>query len=141
MFELHPKLMGHAAVLGDFPLSQLLLIDDANYPWFALVPKRENVTEIHQLSEDDQYQFIRESSALFETLNKVFNPDKLNLASYGNRVTQLHVHHVVRYENDAAWPDPIMGKVPLKPYTEEQREEIRHKMINALPENFVPRTS
>jgi diadenosine tetraphosphate (Ap4A) HIT family hydrolase len=102
IFELNPKIiLNHAIILENSPLSKLLLINDNNYPWFALVPRRENVTEIYQLSEADQQQFIRESSYLFKVLNQIYKPDKLNFSSYGNRVAQLHVHHVVRYEKDA----------------------------------------
>ncbi len=107
MFELDSALMADTVIIGDFPLCRLLLHCDANYPWFILVPRIADVTEIYHLSEQDQYQLIRESSLLAQTLVDVFFPDKVNIATLGNRVAQLHVHHIARYKTDGAWPDPI----------------------------------
>ena len=45
-FELHPELAKDCFVAGDFPLCRLLLMNDAHYPWFILVPRRANIREI-----------------------------------------------------------------------------------------------
>ena len=127
-FELHPQLAADCIVLGDFPLCRLLLINDANYPWFILVPRRAGATEIYHLSEEERCQMIHESSFLAENLADIFAAKKMNVASLGNMVPQLHLHHIVRQEDDAAWPGPVWGKVPAKPYTDEQIHEIRHKV-------------
>ena len=138
MFKLHPQLEKDCFVLGSFPLCKLLLSNDANYPWFILVPKRESITEIFQLSKEEQQQLIKESSYFSEILTQLFNADKLNIAAYGNIVNQLHIHHIVRYKKDAAWPAPIMGVIPKIVYTDEQTTEIRNKIHSVLKEGFVP---
>ena len=107
---------------------------DANYPWFILVPDRENVTEIFQLDETDQKQLIAESSLLSGTISRLFNADKINVAALGNLVPQLHVHHIVRYTTDAAWPAPVWGKLPAKPYTEIQINKVIDKLKAGLGE-------
>ena len=107
---------------------------DANYPWFILVPDRENVTEIFQLDETDQKQLITESSLLSSTITRLFNADKINIAALGNLVPQLHLHHIVRYTTDAAWPAPVWGKLPAKPYTEKEIDQVFDKLIAGLGE-------
>lgn len=143
-FELHPQLAADCIVLGDFPLCRLLLMNDANYPWFILVPRRAGATEIYHLPEDERCQMIHESSFLAENLADIFAARKMNVASLGNMVPQLHIHHVVRQESDPAWPGPIWGKVPVQPYTDDQIHEIRHKVevllsntgeVNITPES------
>jgi diadenosine tetraphosphate (Ap4A) HIT family hydrolase len=133
---LHPQLQKDCAVVGRLSLSHLLLMKDANYPWFILVPDRKNITEIYQLSPEDQQLLIRESSVLAKSLAKAFDADKINLAALGNVVAQLHVHHIVRYRHDPAWPAPVWGKVPAKPYTDDQIAEVvgrlRKVMINGV---------
>ena len=124
MFELHPQLKKDCQVLGQFTLCQLLLIDDANYPWFILVPAREGISEIYQLSAEDQEQLWSESAQLSAGLMEVFQGDKMNIAALGNVVPQLHVHHVVRYTTDVAWPAPVWGKVAAKPYSDAEREGV-----------------
>lgn len=131
MSDIHPQLLKDCLVLGRFSLCQLLLMRDANYPWFILVPDRDEISEIYQLSDEDQSQLMLESSYLAEFLMKIFNGDKMNVAAIGNIVPQLHLHHVVRYHTDAAWPSPVWGKLPAKAYTEEALSDICLK-INEL---------
>ena len=130
MFQLHHQLEKDTVDLGDLSLCKLLLSNDANYPWFILVPKREAISEIYQLSPEDQQLLMKESCYFSEVLMEVFKPDKLNIAAYGNIVNQLHIHHIVRYKDDAAWPAPIMGVVPRVAYTGEQITELQSKLIS-----------
>ena len=116
MFELAPELQRDCLWIGDFPLCRLLLLNDANYPWFVLVPRREAMTELCDLPVADQHQFMAESTFLCERLREWFSPDKLNVAALGNVVPQLHIHHVCRYRDDPAWPAPVWGKVQAVAY-------------------------
>jgi diadenosine tetraphosphate (Ap4A) HIT family hydrolase len=125
---LHPQLEKDCFVVGRFPLCALLLMNDANYPWFILVPQREGITEIHQLSEQDQQQLVKESSQLAACTEKEFNADKINIAALGNMVPQLHIHHIVRYKSDPAWPAPIWGKLLAIPYTAADAEQLCERM-------------
>ncbi len=128
MADIHPQLLKDCLVIGRFHLCHLLLMRDANYPWFILVPDRQDISEIYQLSEEDQAQLLKESSLLAEVLMGQFNGDKMNIAALGNIVPQCHVHHIVRYRNDSAWPAPIWGKLAAKPYTEEALSELLFKL-------------
>ena len=134
--NIHPQLQNDCLVIGKFPLSYLLLMKDSNYPWFILVPDREDITEIHQLEETDQQQLISESSTLSRIIDKQFNADKINIAALGNLVPQLHIHHIVRYKNDAAWPAPVWGKLPAKAYTEEETKQVITRLKSSLSKDF-----
>lgn len=137
MFQLHPQLAQDTLPVGRFPLSLLLLSKDANYPWCILVPQREDIFEIHHLSDEDQQQLIRESSQLAETMTGLFNAHKMNVAALGNQVRQLHLHHVARFQDDPAWPKPVWGMVEAKAYAPEELEERLKVLRNALVgENF-----
>ena len=118
MFKLHSALEKDTIGIGRFTLCRLLLMNDANYPWFILVPEREDVTEIYQLTETDQRQLVRESSTLAAALAQAFQADKINIAALGNVVPQLHIHHIVRYRADPVWPAPVWGKLPAVSYAE-----------------------
>ncbi len=110
--------------MGELPLSRLLLLNDARYPWFILVPRREAITEIYQLEEQAQQQLLRESSQLGQFLMESFSGDKLNIGALGNLVPQLHLHHIVRYKDDAAWPGPVWGVGVAEPYTEAEVKSL-----------------
>ncbi len=137
MFRLHPRLAEDCLRLGRFPLCHLLLMRDASYPWCILVPDREDVREIFQLSADDQAQLLRESSVLSSLLTERFQADKLNIAAIGNLVPQLHLHHVVRYRGDRAWPAPVWGRHAAEPYTEKGLAAVVEKICSGLPSDFV----
>jgi diadenosine tetraphosphate (Ap4A) HIT family hydrolase len=133
MFQLHPQLAADCQLLGRFPLCLLLLLRDANYPWCVLVPARDDIREIHHLHVEDQQQLLRESVLLARTMEAVFAPHKMNVAALGNLVPQLHLHHVARYTDDPAWPAPVWGRVPAKPYGEGELAAVAQRLIAALP--------
>ena len=136
MADLHSQLQKDCLLVGRFPLCRLLLMHDANYPWFILVPDREGICEIFQLGEEDQIQLLRESSLLSAALVERFHADKLNIAALGNVVPQLHIHHVVRYRDDPAWPAPVWGRVPARPYTPEGLSAVLATLRTGLPSIF-----
>ncbi len=133
MFVLDPRLEQDTLHLGDFPLCRLLLMNDAHYPWFILVPRREEVSELFQLDAADQRSLWHEATLLAELLKDTFKADKMNVASLGNMVSQLHVHVIARRRGDAAWPAPVWGRHPAQPYDEDQLAELRARLRLVLP--------
>jgi len=119
-FQLHPRLKEDCIAIGRFELCQILMMNDSQYPWFILVPEKAGIKEIYQLSKPEQHTLIEESSYLAENLAALYNADKMNIAAIGNLVPQLHIHHVVRYQTDKAWPAPIWGRFAAVPYTQQQ---------------------
>ncbi len=140
MFELHPQLKADTYIIGTFSLSWVLLHKDATYPWVILVPAREDLREIHHLDRDEQIALMRESCHLSEVLVDLFAPKKLNIAAIGNMVSQLHLHHVARFEQDPAWPKPIWGLLPATPYMDDEYKRRINQLRSALVgEGFVAR--
>lgn len=116
-FELHPRLAEDTISLGHTGLCDIRLMDNSTWPWLLLVPMREGIREIYQLSGPDQMRLLRDSSELSKGLMELFDGNKLNVAALGNMVPQLHVHHIVRYEGDVGWPGPVWGVQPPVPYS------------------------
>jgi diadenosine tetraphosphate (Ap4A) HIT family hydrolase len=137
VFALDPRLQQDTLLIGDFPLCRLLLSNDSNYPWFILVPRRDDISEIFQLGVADQQLLWQETTALAQLLNDSFGADKMNVAALGNVVSQLHMHVIVRKREDAAWPAPVWGKHPAKPYSAEQIASIRERLRLVLTDNFT----
>jgi len=122
-FELHTRLAADCIRVGRLPLNLLLLMNDARYPWFILVPQRSGVTEVFQLSESDQSQLWRESACLARNLMQSFHADKINIGALGNMVPQLHIHHIARFTSDPAWPGPVWGHSEPLPYEKHSISE------------------
>ncbi|GAB3476633.1 HIT domain-containing protein [Marinomonas epiphytica] len=137
MFELDPVLARDSILVGCFPLCQLRLINDKQFPWFLLVPKVNGVREIHELSEHDRKRLMAESCLLAEKLQEAFTATKLNVAALGNMVPQLHLHHIVRYNTDPCWPGPVWGQLPAIPYEEGNLATILQKVRTLLSDDLV----
>ncbi|MDH1054619.1 HIT family protein [Aquipseudomonas alcaligenes] len=136
MFTLDSRLQQDTLVMGDFPLCRLLLMNDANYPWFILVPRREAVSELFQLDTADQQQLWLETTRLAETLKDAFVADKMNVATLGNVVSQLHMHVIVRRREDQAWPAPVWGRHPARAYEAAEIFAIRERLRLVLTSDF-----
>ncbi|WP_460950337.1 HIT domain-containing protein [Pseudomonas marginalis] len=137
MFALDQRLQQDTLVMGDFPLCRLLLSNDSNYPWFILVPRINDISEVFQLDVADQQRLWQETTALAQSLNGGFCADKMNIGALGNVVSQLHVHVIVRKRDDAAWPAPVWGKHPAQSYTDAQVAAIRGRLRELLPADFI----
>lgn len=137
MFQLDIRLKNDTLRIGSFELSEVLLIKDSNYPWVILVPHVEGITEIYQLTESEQTILLQESSFVAQKMHQYFHADKMNIAAIGNMVSQLHLHHVARYETDITWPNPVWGAKPAKPYQQDELKEMAATLTQLFAEKLI----
>ena len=128
MFQLHERLAADTHNLGRSRLCEILLMNDRTWPWIILVPAVPDIREIYQLGKEQQQRLLEESSTLSQGMMEIFGGDKMNVAALGNMVPQLHLHHIVRFEGDPAWPGPVWGKQPPVPYEDGELEQIKAKL-------------
>jgi diadenosine tetraphosphate (Ap4A) HIT family hydrolase len=131
-FTLDPRLERDTIALGDLPLSRVLLMNDANYPWLILVPRRPNLIELIDLDDAGQIALMSEVSQAARALKAVAPCDKLNVAALGNEVRQLHVHVIARRRGDAAGARPVWGAAPAQPYAAADRDRLAGALRHAL---------
>ena len=127
-FYLHPQLTADTVPVGDLKLLRVLLAKDANFPWLILVPRRAGITEMIDLAENDRLQLMTETDTAARVLKSITECEKLNVATLGNVVAQLHVHVIGRRHSDKAWPKPVWGAAPPTAYD----PAVRDGFISAL---------
>jgi len=137
VFVLDSRLQQDSIELGRLQLCSVLLSKDANYPWFILVPRRPDVSELFDLNAADQQQLWKETTLLAEGLKAAYAADKMNVATLGNVVSQLHMHVIVRKRDDAAWPAPVWGRVPAIAYAPGQVQALRVRLAQLLGSEWV----
>lgn len=140
MFEVDERLAQDTIFLGDFALCRVLLMNDSRYPWLILVPRCAAISEVFELTVEQQQQLWQETSYVGKVLKEVFQADKINIATLGNVVKQLHMHVLLRMHNDEAWPAPIWGKGDAQPYSAEAIVKVREDLHKALADNWLPTT-
>jgi len=129
--ELHPRLAEDSHFCLNLNLCQLRLSDDARFVWFILIP-RVSAIEITELSADEYAQLMREVRQVATAVEQAFGPDKINIASLGNQVAQLHVHVIARYKDDQAWPGPVWGHGQAVGYKKDDITRICAPVVRLL---------
>jgi diadenosine tetraphosphate (Ap4A) HIT family hydrolase len=110
MFVLQERLVRATAPIGDLPLCRLLLLNDRRFAWLLLVPRRDGIEEIVELTRVDRAQLIEEIAAASEVLRRLYRPFRLNIADIGNKAPQLHIHIVARHQDDPFWPSVVWSR-------------------------------
>ncbi len=131
-FELHERLAADTFLLGRTRLCEVRLMNEKTWPWVILVPAVAGIREIYELSEGQQQRLMTESSTLSRAMMEAFSGDKMNVAALGNMVPQLHIHHIVRFEGDPAWPGPVWGTQAPVPYPEDELARVKQVLEPVL---------
>lgn len=132
MFTLNQKLKEDTVEIVQLQLSLVLLMKDSSFPWLILVPVRESIREIHELTGKDRSILIEEISLSSQVIKRLYSPDKINVGALGNIIPQLHIHVIGRFKTDSAWPGPVWGAGPLKPYSDEELKIVCAKLHKAF---------
>ena len=140
-FQLDPKLEKDTFHIGDLPLSRVLLTNVVNFPWIILVPMVPEVSELFELSSEQQNQYLNESNFLLQEMSALYKADKMNIANLGNMVPQLHIHIVARYQDDDAWPGPIWSFQNTKNYSKTQAKIEIDKIANLIDDYLKGETN
>jgi len=130
-FKLDPILKRDSHYLTELKLCQIRLMDNSNYPWLILVPMKNNIIEITDFEQTDYDLFNSEIRKVAKILQNEFKPDKLNIATIGNVVPQMHVHIIARFKNDTLFPKTVWGSQFL-PYDEESLKAIKDILVKAI---------
>jgi diadenosine tetraphosphate (Ap4A) HIT family hydrolase len=131
-FRLARELGAVTVPVSQLKLCNLLLMDDARFPWLLLVPRRPEAVEIIDLGPADRLLLLDEITAVSQALKAVTACDKLNIAAIGNIVPQLHVHVVARFRTDSAWPGPVWGSGRAVAYAAAERDKLVSRLHAAL---------
>lgn len=132
MFRLDARLDQDTVPVTELALCRALLMDDTRYPWLILVPAKPDLRELHDLAAADRSQLIDEICQASRALERLFQPDKINVGALGNLVPQLHIHVIARRIGDSAWPGPVWGQGAAVPYAAEALAETRGRLAEAL---------
>lgn len=132
IFRLDDRLAADTITVGALALSRVLLMNDARYPWVILVPQRAALVEWSDLGVADRHLLLDEAMVVGEVISRLWEVDKINTASLGNMVAQLHVHVIGRRQGDPAWPGPVWGRGEAQPY----EPDAQSTLVAMLREEF-----
>lgn len=137
--ELDYRLDKDCIKLGYLDDSLILLMNNPQIPWLILVPNTCNSQSSHEfdlLSREQQIQLLDQINLLSKFLRQHFQFDKLNIATIGNIVRQLHIHIVARSEDDYCWPAVVWGQENNASWSNEDINNLIHQMSEFIPDQF-----
>ena len=120
--------------IKELKLCNIRLIDNARFPWVILIPKRKNISDLHNLRPKDQKILITEIVYVSKVMKKTFKAFNLNVEKIGNIVKQLHIHVIARSKRDSAWPLPVWV-VKKKNYSLKNLNHITNKLKKAIKDS------
>ena len=130
-FEIDERLLNDCHVLGQLDVSYILLMNNTQVPWLILVPDTQQ-TEYYLLSDEMQLLVNREVNWISEFISAEYQPDKINVATIGNVVSQMHIHIIGRFKNDYCWPGVVWGVKADFPYSNDQVETVKQRLEDRL---------
>ena len=130
-FKLSSILEQDSIFITKFELCQLRLMNNSDFPWVILVPEKKDIVEIMDLKANEFNKLNSEILQVAKIIKSVFNPDKLNIATLGNIVPQMHIHIVARFKNDKLFPKPVWGH-EFNRYSLDKSQEVVHSLKTTI---------
>jgi diadenosine tetraphosphate (Ap4A) HIT family hydrolase len=96
-------------ILWQDDFCRVVLLNDADYPAYCRVELIEHLKEMTDLVPLQRARMMKTVFAVETVLREMFNPDKINLASLGNKTPHIHWHVIPRFENDKHFPNSHWG--------------------------------
>ncbi len=127
-FELNDRLATDSFPVGKMGICQIRLVNDSRWPWLLLIPEKNDLVELHDMSLAEQQQIATATNDCARLLKQLSHCQKINSGSLGNVVSQLHIHVVARSEGDSNWPNPVWGFESAKSYAVTERENLIAKI-------------
>ena len=119
-------------------LCRVVLVEDRDYPGYCRVILNRHVREMTDLDAAAREHVMRVVFAAEQALRDVMHPDKINLASLGNKVAHLHWHVIARYADDRHFPGSVWSEAQRAGSARTlDRDALRgalHKLLQAVAE-------
>lgn len=131
-FTLDPRLQADSRLIMRLGLCEMRLMEDARWPWLILVPQRNSIAELFDLTPLDQTMLTFETGLAAKALKQASGCSKINIGALGNVVRQFHLHIVARNEDDPAWPGPVWGNGPSTRWEDAARNAFVERLMGAL---------
>lgn len=121
----------HIALWQD-DFCRVVLLQDTDYPAYCRVELLAHVQEMTDLAPQDRARTMKVVFAVETAIREIIQPDKINLASLGNKTPHMHWHIIPRFASDKHFPNSHWGEavrnIPAQPLTASQIETLTEKI-------------
>lgn len=122
-----------STILWQDDFCRVVLLGDIDYPAYCRVELLAHIKEMTDLAPNQRARMMKTVFAVEQTLRDIFKPDKINLASLGNKTPHIHWHVIPRYEQDKHFPNSHWAEA----LREENSLPLDESSISTLKEAVV----
>jgi diadenosine tetraphosphate (Ap4A) HIT family hydrolase len=84
-------------------------VHESEIPWLKVFTKK-SYREFSDVPFKIKLQILAKLDIIERDMLSYFNPTKINIASFGNELPQVHFHIMARFEDDECFPNPMWGE-------------------------------
>jgi diadenosine tetraphosphate (Ap4A) HIT family hydrolase len=130
--QINEQLLADCHVLGALDYASVLLHRNAAVGWLILAVDTDAL-DWHELDDAEHARVSAQVRALSAFVAHCFDAHKLNVATLGNQVRQMHIHVIARQTHDACWPRPVWGNLDeTRDYSNAQIADLRTALVERL---------
>lgn len=116
----------------DFPLYSIE-VHQSEVPWLKIFVRRR-VKEFSDCTPAEKSAIWTALDIIEKEMIEYYRPQKINIASFGNMLPQVHWHIMARFSEDAFFPEPMWGKKqreatldlpPIEPFLARIRSKLK----------------
>ncbi|MHC3993853.1 HIT family protein [Thiomicrolovo sp. ZZH C-3] len=115
----------------DLPLL-FIELHESEVPWLKIFVRR-SVREFSECTAEEKTAIWDALDVIEREMLSYYRPEKINIASFGNMLPQVHWHIMARFKEDSYFPEPMWGPVqrdgslalpPMAPFLERLRRKL-----------------
>ncbi len=110
---------------------RVVLLNDADYPAYCRVELVEHIKEMTDLPPPERARMMKTVFAVETAIREVLQPDKINLASLGNKTPHVHWHVIPRFTNDKHFPNSHWGEAVRGALQTTNNQTLGHALSEA----------
>lgn len=103
-------------------------IHESEIPWlkiFTTVPYKE-LTDVPKPLRQRLYLVME---TIEEQMKEYYQPEKINIAAFGNYLPHLHIHVMARFKEDSYFPEPMWGEKQRESSLMLPQSEVFYKRV------------
>ena len=114
-------------------------IHDSEIPWLKIFTHAQH-KEFSQCSYAERIMIFDVLDIIEKEMIAYFKPEKINIASFGNMLPQVHWHIMARFVNDSYFPEPMWGAkqregevkmAPMEPFIENLKVGLASRLASS----------
>ncbi len=126
---------------GNVPLFEcedfFIEYETGEIPWVKLFSKAGE-KELSELEPGKRNRLFAAAMEIERIMLKLYNPAKINIASFGNYHPKVHLHVMARFEDDSFFPEPMWGQKQREGKQRDlQKEMFEHLLRLRLHKLFT----